>query len=293
MRNAMLVVLFALSAGEMALAQTDTAAKREGVGRLLKEMGHEPNALSPDVYQISIDREGWKVHIMISLTREADRIWLESRFAPIDRPDLVPAAAWRTLLEENERIGPAHFTFDKSDKRVHLYKAFDLDGLTVSRLKSELDHFDATVRRTQTLWRGENFAVSESIPVSPRVVGIPADETDFLKGNWRIVRIEAKGESITEERLASLKPQVVIDGDRAVLKTGLEPERRVTVKIDAKQKPQQIDFIDDKQCVESGIFHFKAGLLTVCVAGNGEERPRQFATDNKSKRWLLVLKRED
>lgn len=296
MRNAMLVVLLAFPLGWLAFGQADkkdppstgtlTSAQ---LGKLLKDLGYEPHELSAEVYQVSIDREGWKVHVMVSLTASGDRVWFESKFAPIAQPEAVPASAWRKLLEENDRIGPAHFTFDKNDKRIHLYKGVDNVGMVPARLKKELDAFDATVRRTQAVWRAENFAPGEAIMVAPRAAD---DEAVALRGKWRVVRVESRGESVTDERLAQFKPSFAIEGDRAVLKLGLEPERTVRVKIDPSQKPKRIDFIDDKGRVEPGIYVTEAGLLTVCVAGVGEDRPRQFVSDAKTKSWLLVMKRE-
>jgi uncharacterized protein (TIGR03067 family) len=298
MRNAILVILLALPVGWFAFGQSGKKESSSSgsltsaqVGQLLKELGYEPVELADDVHQVSVNREGWKVHIMISLTQDGERIWLESKFAPIADPEAVPAMAWRKLLEENDRISPAHFTFEKSDKRIHLYKAFDNVGLTPARLKKELDGFDAVARRTQSVWRAENFAPAEVIGVAPRAVE-PSD-AEILRGRWRIVRIENKGESTTEEQLARFKPFVAIEGESAILKIGADPERKVTVRIDAKGKPKQIDFIDEKGRVETGIYLLETGLLTVCVAGQGEERPRQFVTDAKNRHWLLVLKRDD
>lgn len=310
MRNAMLVVLLALPVGWIAFAQPEkqippapesfSSAK---LGTLLKEMGYEPKSLSPDVYQVSVDREGWKVHIMVSLTREADRIWMECKFAPIVEPALAPSSAWLRLLEENERISPAHFTFDKTDKRLHVYKSFETTQLSPMRLKKELDGFDDVIRRTQSIWRIENFVHAEDLAVSPRSRHVEAltieprihqpeqAESAFFQGKWQIVRIESNGKSLTQEKLVAFKPSLVVEGDKAVLKLGIEPERAVRVKIDAGQRPKRIDLTDQKGRVDSGIYMVEAGLLTICFAGPGEERPRQFVTDSKNKTWLLVLKR--
>ena len=286
MHNAIAALLLASLASNAAFA-ADKPVTSEQLGKLLKEMAFDPQPLSDDVWQVSVDRDNWKVHIMVALTRDGDRVWLESKFAPINEPAVVPASAWLKLLEENERISPAHFAFDKSDKRIHLYKAFDGQNVTVARLKKEIESFDAIVRRTQSVWRSENFTPVEAIPIVPRQTPLSA-----LQGKWRIVRIELKGESITEERLLAREPFLNIDGDSAILKTGLEPERKVKLRVDAAQKPAQIDFID-KDAIEHGIYLFQGELLKVCFAPVGEERPKQFATQVKGKTWLLILKKEE
>ena len=297
MRNAMLVVLLALPVAWFAFGRAEKpklpekdALDCEQIGKILKDLGYEPQSLSETVHQVSVNREGWKVHIMVSATSESDRLWFECKFAPIPQPEIVQASSWLKLLEENERIGPAYFSFDKSDKRIHLYKAIDNVGVTPARLKKELDALDAIVRRTQNIWRIENFQPIETLPVVPRAVEEPKKPVSF-DGKWRIVRFETKGESITEEQLAAMKLHVSIAADQAVIKMGNVPERKLRVKLDASKMPQQIDFLDDKDGkAEAGIYFVEAGLLTICLAGPSEDRPRQFATDPKNKHWLVVLK---
>lgn len=288
MNNALAILLLAYFASGSALA-ADKTATSEQLGKLLKEMGYDPQALSDEVWQVSVDRDNWKVHIMIALTRDADRVWLESKFAPIADPAIVPASAWLKLLEENERISPAHFAYDKSDKRIHLYRAFDNQNVAAARIKKEIEAFDAIVRRTQAVWRAENFAPIETLPIVPREA--PKDPAALFNGKWRIVRIELKGESTTSEKLPK-DPFLAIDGTTAILNTGLDPERKVTLRVDPTRKPAQIDFIDNER-IEHGIYHFQGELLTICVAPAGADRPKQFATQVNGKTWLLILKKDE
>src|SRR5262245_19777351 len=171
------ILLTALVAAIPASAQSDPSARplpgTETLGKFLRELGFEPKPLSAEVFQITVEEDHWPVHIMSSLSTDGRRVWLESKFAPVADPDKVPPVAWKRLLEANEKIGPAHFAFDKSDKRVHLYKSFGNQDLTAERLKREIEHFDTTVRKTQEYWRGENFK-----PVEP--VAAPATDAAVL-----------------------------------------------------------------------------------------------------------------
>ncbi len=299
MRTISLIALSMLSAGWPAIAQVANPQPPAGealsgkqIEKMLKDMGLQLQLISPDVWQTTIDRDGWKVHVLVSLAQEGARIGLECKFSSIADPEIVSASAWLKLLEENERITPAHFSFDKSDKRVHLYKAFDNTAVTPARFKQELDSFDATVRRTQSVWRSENFAPAETLPIPPRPADQEPKKTSALNGAWRLVRVETKGQSTTEQYFAA-KFGVTFSGDKVVLNTGLEPERTAVLKVDPNQKPKAIDFISANDRVEKGIYLEETGLLMICVAGAGENRPRQFATDPKNRTWLLVLTREN
>jgi uncharacterized protein (TIGR03067 family) len=102
---------------------------------------------------------------------------------------------------------------------------------------------------------------------------------------------------IPEEKLRNPKaidPRslVMIEGDSATLKLGPEMERTVKLKVDPAKKPKQIDFINNDGRVEVGIYMIQVDLLSICLAGKGEERPRQFLTDAKNNTWLVVLKKD-
>jgi hypothetical protein len=236
MRFPACALLAILLAGIPAPAQPDPlarpAAGADVLSKLLRDLGHQPKALSPDVFQITIERERWPVHVMVSLSTDGRRVWLESKFAPVEDPDKVPPAAWKRLLEANEKIGPAHFAFDKSDKRVHLYKSFDHHDLTAERLKSEIEHFDSTVRKTPEYWRGESFKPVETAATptsdSAKVGAAPGTGSAVpsgksrtlegllhpavsriirqLEGEWSVSEIHDNGRKIQDEVLKERLP---------------------------------------------------------------------------------------
>lgn len=308
------VLAFALVAAP-ATAQPDpfvrplppAAAGTETVGRVLRELGYEPKALSPDVYQVTVERDRWPVHVMLSLSTDGRRIWLESKFAPIEDPDKVPPTAWKRLLEANEKIGPAHFAFDKADRRIHLYKSFDNQGLTPDRMRRELDHFDTTVRKTQDYWRGENFkpliGTSDppaAAPPAKELTAVPVSreigDADHLAGDWEVTEIHVRGqktpEAVMKDRKASLRFRSAPGGRlTAEVRTGPDAARTVRAVLDPDRPAKHIDLIDDREVAESGIYKLDGDALTLCVAAPGDPRPVAFTTGEQSKGWVLVLRR--
>ena len=293
------------------------------LGRMLRELGYEPKPLSPDVLQVTVEQDRWPVHVMLSLSTDGRRLWLESKFAPVEDPEKVPPMAWKRLLEANEKIGPAHFAFDKTDRRVHLYKSFDNQALTVERLRRELDHFDTTVRKTQDYWRGENFkpVIGSTDPPVPEpkkpagkaVAAVPVSrevsEEDRLKGDWEVIEIETRGRKTPEAVLKDRRPALTVDvRPRGIETAGGEPAVGVRVAADIKVGPGQsrkvdvtlggglpvrhIDFTDAQDGgVERGIYKLEGDTLTMCIAAPGEPRPVAFTTGEQSKNWVIVLRR--
>ena len=326
---------FAVLAGTLlaspAVAQPDpfvrplppAAAGTEVLGKFLRDIGFEPRALSPDVYQVTVERERWPVHVMLSLSTDGRRVWLESKFAPVEEPDRVPPATWKRLLEANEKIGPAHFAFDKTDRRVHLYKSFDNQSLTADRLMREVEHFDTTVRKTQDYWRGDNFKpvigssepplptppIPPGVQVKREVPGVPVSreitDSDRLQGEWQVTEIHVKGrktpDEVLKDRKASLRLRLLLAGNAlpgdkgrhlsGELQTGPEANRTIEITIDPDRPAKHIDFLDDRDRAEAGIYKIDGDTLMMCFAAPGEPRPIAFTTNEQAKNWVIVLKR--
>jgi hypothetical protein len=160
-----LVVLFlipaTLSAGqdEAAKKPGSEALTPTGLGALLNDLGYEPKEAGKkkDIYDIAVERDNWKIFIRISLSGDRKSIWLDASTVALKDPDAAKPAAWLKLLELNNEIVPARFSYDKKFKQLHLLKPFDNRGFTPARMRQEIDAFDALMRRTEPVWAPKNF----------------------------------------------------------------------------------------------------------------------------------------
>jgi hypothetical protein len=139
------------------------ALSPEGLGDLLRDLGYEPKDISEKktgVWQITTDRNEWKLYIAISLSGNGKLLWFSVRFAALADPDSAPASAWLKLLELSEAYSPTHFSYDSGTKRIEVARPVPNERITSAELRKQLDSFDSTVRKTEPFWKSANFRAS-------------------------------------------------------------------------------------------------------------------------------------
>lgn len=135
------------------------ALSPEGLGEMLRDLGYEPKDLgkNKDRYQILVERDDWKVFLRVSLSGNRKYVWLDASTQALADPDAAPPAAWLRLLQLNDEIFPARFTFDKKAKQIRLLLPFENRGITPARMRQQLDSFDQILRRTEPDWDPKKF----------------------------------------------------------------------------------------------------------------------------------------
>jgi uncharacterized protein (TIGR03067 family) len=112
-----------------------------------------------------------------------------------------------------------------------------------------------------------------------------------FQGTWSITSAVEGGKAAPEEMIKDFR--VVIEGNKMTVTMG-DKSMEGTFKIDPDKKPKQIDVMfKEKKKGGKGIYRFKkGGMLEVCAAEEGEERPTEFKSAEGSKTALFLLKRE-
>ncbi len=111
-----------------------------------------------------------------------------------------------------------------------------------------------------------------------------------IEGTWSVASAQKGGKDAPEGEIGQLK--IEFSGEKITIKIGEDKSIEGTFNLDPAKKPKQFDVtIMDKK--GQGIYRFKkGGMLELCVAEEGEERPTEFKTAEGSKVMLLLLKRE-
>ncbi len=120
-------------------------------------------------------------------------------------------------------------------------------------------------------------------------------EVAMFQGTWRTVSIENDGESaVPEDELKELV--LTIEGNKRTLKVGDAVRSVGTYRLDPAQKPKAIDITVSegplKDKTVRGIYEIDGETQKICLALDGETRPKEFTSKPGSGHLLQVFRRE-
>jgi uncharacterized protein (TIGR03067 family) len=117
-------------------------------------------------------------------------------------------------------------------------------------------------------------------------------DRDKIQGAWQIESLQENGKAAPDEKAIT---EVVIKEDKIIFKYAkLKHEAINTFHLDGSKKPKCVDvtFPGRKEPYQ-GIYQLEGDTLKMCWTTNPDrERPNAFATEEKSGRRLMILKRK-
>jgi hypothetical protein len=136
-------------------APTGTALDDEGLAALLNGLGYQPEVkMFPTggrYYQLAIKQADWTYDIRAFVNANRTELWLTSPLAYVPRDQATTSEVLR-LLADNEQIGGAHFAYNSATRMLALHRSIANRGITPVQMRTELEEFMTTIRRTQPLW---------------------------------------------------------------------------------------------------------------------------------------------
>jgi uncharacterized protein (TIGR03067 family) len=121
----------------------------------------------------------------------------------------------------------------------------------------------------------------------------PKKDLKKLEGVYVMVSGEEKGEKLSDKIVNGAS--LTITGDKHTVKVG---DKTIigTHKLDPTKKPKEIDAMDTEGPFKGktllGIYKLEKGEFTVCFAGPGKDRPKEFTTKSGTGELVHVWKRK-
>lgn len=145
-------------------AQPERAAARvdhAGVQALLVTLGYQPrearNETGPEYEIVLRPPGGLAVTTRVTLSKDGTLVWLVAWLKKVPPGRTISGNAVLNMLNENDAIGPTHFSYNEGRRWFFLNKPVPNQGLTAERLQAELQQLGATVARTEALWDFERW----------------------------------------------------------------------------------------------------------------------------------------
>lgn len=162
-RFAAALVLLLATAAHAQPARTPGRADAASLRTLLTGLGYQPHEAGNGVngdYEIVVRvSDGLTITTRVTLSRDGSLVWLVAWLRSVPRGRTINGNAVLDMLQENDQIGPTHFSYSESEsgRWFFLNRPIVNQDLTVDRLRSELTQLVGIVVRTEALWNPDRW----------------------------------------------------------------------------------------------------------------------------------------
>ena len=116
-----------------------------------------------------------------------------------------------------------------------------------------------------------------------------------MEGTYTLKALSKGGKSAPPEVIAEFK-EMTIKGDKITLKLA-NRDQVASLKLDPSKKPAHIDMIPtegpEKDRAMKGIYKFEKGTLTIVLARNDGDRPKDFKEESEAVGTIVFQKKAD
>ncbi len=143
----------------LAHAQSERPAGRldaAGLRAMLTALGYPPReARGEPGVELEIvlhPQDGRAITTRVTLSQDGSIVWLVAWLKKVPPGRTISGNAILGMLEENDAIGPTHFSYNESRRWFYLNKPIPNQDMTAEKLRGELNHLATMVARTESLW---------------------------------------------------------------------------------------------------------------------------------------------
>jgi hypothetical protein len=163
-----------------ATATADQNLTDASLEAMLRGMGYEPTSSKSSsgkrtYYRLILKEDTFTFVFDLSLEVDRSRVAFSAPLPVVKDRDQVPAERLWKLLESNDDIAPAGFSFDKDRKRIYLNMAIDNRGITSAVLRKEITQFTRIIERTCPQWKDIQPVTAPATPPITTPAATPAN----------------------------------------------------------------------------------------------------------------------
>jgi len=265
---------------------------------LLLRMGHDVCDPDEGLCEIILERDDVPVTIRMTLSRNGRQLRLDCKLTEITRPEQSASTAFLRLLEQNDKVAPNFFVYDKPSKTLHMMRTLENIDIEAKILRRAIDQLDQAVRTTAPEWSGDVFRPMKETdpPITPMPMitrkTVPHNKLNEIMATWRVVGYEANGTRQTAEELAdSILTFEFTDLGLMIVRRNGVAEDTIDWDIEELGLYPAINLISKEGKVEKAIIQLERNRLRISYADAGIPRPTRFSTTEGSNGGVFTLER--
>jgi hypothetical protein len=151
----------------------------------LKKAGLAPEKVSDEVISVKIERGGWSLPVLLTLSEDRGRIRMVMLLSTLKESQQLTVQKLTELLEANRTsANSTYFAYSTKRRRVELHRAIENRSITAGKLRGQLDTLGAFAEKSRVLWKIDTQ--STTIDESPS--SSSTEKSPSLVGKWAAAR---------------------------------------------------------------------------------------------------------
>lgn len=138
---------------------TQTKLNGPRLRSLLEQLGYQPTQLVADGFEILIDRDGWRLPVIVELSPNNKVLWISVSLVPISESDAETAEKLIQLMAISAREVRSFFRLNVSpngdEYMLCLSRSYDNLGISATVLRRIIDEVIQDTMQTESYWNFE------------------------------------------------------------------------------------------------------------------------------------------
>ena len=169
-------------AGVVKPAASSRLTSIEAVADLVRQAGFEAKVLANQFVTTRKEQDPWAFPVLIEISPDERHLVIVLGLSIVKQPTEVPASAWLSLLEANQKHPSAQFAFHPDRKRTEVIGLLPNTAIDSLTLRDEINRLALLARDTESAWKLPDDKQATASTAQDAVASIPTKSASSEAG---------------------------------------------------------------------------------------------------------------